>query len=501
MVPALAPRERVRAGALPSLGPRRVLDGYGRAVASAASWSEPGTVEELVAALERAREEGLPVAMRGSGRSYGDASMNQAGLVLSTRGLGGVRSFDEALGVADCGPGATIEDLWRAGLPRGFWPAVVPGTQHPTLAGCVSMNIHGKNHFRTGPFGEHVRELDLWTPAEGLKTVGPEQEPEVFDAVVGGLGLLGVVTRLAVELKPVTSGYLEVEGLSVPSLGALFDAFEARLDDADYLVGWVDLFPRGRSLGRSVIHRAWYLPGERDPHGTTSLTLDHQELPERFFGVLPRGLMWRLLRPFVNDLGMRLVNHAKYTASRLFDRPHKRFLQSQVAFAFLLDYVPRWRDAYGRGGFIQVQPFVPHETAREAMAAIISACHRYDIVPYLGVFKRHRPDRFLLSHALDGWSLAMDIRITRRNRERVWALGREIGDITCDHGGRCYFAKDALAMPEHVQRGYGAEALERFAAMKRRLDPDGLLSTELSRRVLPDLPVLDRGLPAPRTSG
>ena len=117
------------------------------------------------------------------------------------------------------------------------------------------------------------------------------------------------------------------------------------------------------------------------------------------------------------------------------------------------------------------------------------------MIPYLGVFKRHRPDGFVLSHAIDGYSLALDIRVPAGGRERVWKLGEALGDVVVRHGGRIYFAKDALANAGQVEACYGHERIERFLAMKARLDPSGLLSSELSRRVLPQLPVVGTSTP------
>lgn len=483
---------RRRHGAVAHLGngPRTALGGFGHAVGSAALRQAPEDVEGLRALMARAAEERMPVAFRGAGRSYGDAALNGAGLVIDTQRLDRVLAWDPATGVIDVEPGATIETLWRHTMADGYWPWVVPGTMFPTIGGCVAMNIHGKNHFRAGPFGEHVQELDLLTPAGELLRCSPSENAEIFRAVVGGFGMLGATTRVRLGLHRVHSGNLRVEGLAVPNLEALFDAFEARLPDADYLVGWTDCFARGAKLGRSVIHAARHLEPGEDPDSARTLDPNAQDLPSRFFGVIPRGLMWRLLRPWINDLGVRLVNTAKFTSSRLLDRPGRGFLQSHVAFAFLLDYVPRWRDAYGLGGFIQVQPFVPAASARQVIRKILTTCHDHGIVPYLGVFKRHRADAFLLSHALDGYSMAMDFRVTARNRERVWKLGQAIGDIVVEAGGRFYFAKDAVARPDQVLASFGAERVEAFAALKRRLDPDGLLTSELSRRVLPDLPAL-----------
>ncbi|MEE2780520.1 MAG: FAD-binding oxidoreductase [Myxococcota bacterium] len=468
-------------------GPRRALDGYGRAVASVAVTYVPENTEEVTDLLERANAEGLSVTIRGAGRSYGDAAINEGGVVLDLRKLNRVLSWDPTSGIIEVEPGATIEDLWRTGLPDGWWPTVVPGTMFPTIGGCVAMNIHGKNHFRVGGFGDQVLDMDILCPTGQRIRCSRDERPDIFGAVVGGLGVLGITTRVRLQMKRVHSGHLQVEALSVPDLNGLFDQFESRLPNSDYLVGWLDCFPGGNALGRGVIHAAHYAPVDKAPGGERSLSLDAQSLPDRFFGVIPRRLMWRLLHPWVNNFGMRLVNLAKYWTARMMNKPGKTFLQSHVAFAFLLDYVPRWRDAYGKGGFIQVQPFVPADRAREAFRKILETCQAHGIIPYLGVFKRHRPDEFLLSHALDGYSLALDIRVTEANRERVWSLGQAIGDIVVEAGGRFYFAKDAVARSDQVAGAFGSEAIERFTALKRELDPRGLLSSQLSRRILPAL--------------
>jgi FAD/FMN-containing dehydrogenase len=100
------------------------------------------------------------------------------------------------------------------------------------------------------------------------------------------------------------------------------------------------------------------------------------------------------------------------------------------------------------------------------------------------VLKRHRPDAFVLSHAVDGFSLALDYRVTRANRERLWALTRRLTDRVLAAGGRFYFAKDAVLDAAQVKAAYGEERLATFRAMKARLDPDDVLVSDLGRRAL-----------------
>jgi len=466
----------------------QVQSGFGRSVRAACRTVAPGSIDELAEVFRLARSEGLSVAFRGAGRSYGDAAMNREGLVVDLRQLDGMLAWDPQAGIAEVRGGLTMEGLWRRTIQDGFWPAVVPGTMFPTLAGCASMNVHGKNNFAAGPFGEHVLELELLTAKGETLRCSPTENPEVFTAAIGGLGMLGAITRLKLQLKKVHSGRLRVTPVAAPNLEAMFDAFEARLPRADYLVGWLDSFPRGAGLGRGVIHQANYLHAGEDPDGAAWLNVERQGLPPSIFG-FPKHQIWRVLRLFRSKPTWRLVNAAQYQKAAWGSK--RPYLQSHVAFAFLLDYVPNWRLAYGREGFIQIQIFVPHAAARETFRDVLRIAHDHGEPSFLSVMKRHRPDGFLLTHALDGWSLAMDHRVTARNREEIWKLAHDVHQRVRAAGGKFYFAKDAALRPDDVLQSYGAQTLSRFSAIKRRLDPDGLFASDLVRRVLPQL-ALDR---------
>src|SRR5580765_2276970 len=367
----------------------RVLDGFGGSVRALSRSVCPTSVEELAKVFAAAKAEQLNVSFRGAGRSYGDASLNTGQLAVDGRGMRRILAFDRETGVIEVEGGASIADVWRHTLPEGWWPAVVPGTMFPTLAGCVAMNIHGKNCFKVGTFGDHVLELDLLTASGDRLTLSRERDAELFRSVIPGLGLLGAVTRVKLQLKHVDSGRLRVRPLVAKTLAHMFDLFVERIPESDYLVGWVDCFASGPVLGRGLVHQAQHLSLAEDPPGA-------------ILGV-PKSLLWMFMKPFANDTGTKFVNSVKYALPEHVGKDGT-YLDSHAGFAFLLDYVPNWRLMYGEAGFIQVQLFVPDANAREAFAEALRLCQRRGVVSYLGVFKRHRPDEFLLSHGLDGWS-------------------------------------------------------------------------------------------------
>ncbi len=183
---------------------------------------------------------------------------------------------------------------------------------------------------------------------------------------------------------------------------------------------------------------------------------------------------------------MRTLNALRFTKSRLLPPPGKT--DTHAGFQFMLDYVPNWKRAYGSHGLIQYQCQVPDGTARTVFHEMLSLCQRRGLVSYLIVFKRHRAsDDYLMSYSTDGWSLALDFKVTAENRAALWALAAELDRIVLDGGGRFYFAKDSTLHPSRLQSYLGEERVHRFLSLKRRVDPENLLQTDLYRRIFGDI--------------
>lgn len=458
------------------------LEGWGMSSSALSYVYRPSTVDGVCAVFGQSRRSGRSVGLRGAGRSYGDASLNAEGISLDLTRMKRILAWNPETGIIRVEPGVTIQQLWQYTIEDGWWPNVVSGTMFPTLGGAAGMNIHGKNNWKAGPIGDWIQEFELLTLTGETKVCSRSQNAELFHAAIGGFGMLGILTRLDLQLKKVYSGLLHVTPIVHRNFDALFRIFEERLPQSDYLVGWIDCFASGDALGRGQIHQAnYFAPGE-DPQPAQTLRVENQELPDSLFGIVPKSLMWRFMKPFVNDPGMRAINFAKYLSStKLGDG--KAHTQSHAGFAFLLDYVPNWKHAYKPGGLIQYQSFVPKECAQAVFSAQLKLAQAYGVVPYLGVFKRHRSDDFLMTHAVDGHSLALDFAVMPAKQGALLSLAAEMDRLVLDAGGRFYFAKDSTLHQSAVVEALGEERVSKFLALKRECDPENLLQTNLYRRL------------------
>ena len=187
--------------------------GFGMAMGGPAKVVRPTNTEQLADVFAQVRKAGGSVALRGAGCSYGDASTNNNGRVLDMTAMNRILSFDAQTGIAMCEPGVTVRDLWRRSIGSGYWPRVVSGTMAVSMGGAAAMNIHGKNNYALGSFGEGVRSFELMTPSGELVQCSRVKDPELFHAAISGFGMLGCFTKLEIQTKRVNSGRLRVSGI------------------------------------------------------------------------------------------------------------------------------------------------------------------------------------------------------------------------------------------------------------------------------------------------
>jgi decaprenylphospho-beta-D-ribofuranose 2-oxidase len=344
--------------------PLTSLGNFGHSLRSPAYQYLPENTDEIKPIFRFAKEEGMTIALRGAGKSYNDAALNGGGIVLDLQKLNRILEWDPASGVIRLEPGVTLEQLWQHVLPSGWWPPVVSGTMTTTLGGCLGSNIHGKNNFRAGPIGEHVLEFTAFLPSGSQITCTPKRNGDLFRAMIGGLGMLGVFTSITLQMKRQYSGLLNVHAWNVPNLKAHLDGILEAAPQHDYTVGWMDCTTGGPGVGRGQLHAADYLHEGDDAQASRTLQVSYQTLPSRFFGLVPKSILHYFMAPFGNNPAWSAVDTVKYFMGR-----EKIYRQSHAAFHFLLDYVPHWELAYGRGGLIQYQSFLPKETALDALDA------------------------------------------------------------------------------------------------------------------------------------
>jgi decaprenylphospho-beta-D-ribofuranose 2-oxidase len=436
--------------------------------------TNPTVAEELTVSARDAasllKEVGPRGALaRGLGRSYGDAAQNGGGAVLRLRSTTGDIILDTAAGTATVGGGVSLDELLRVIVPRGFFVPVTPGTRFVTIGGAIACDIHGKNHHVDGSLGNHVESITMTLADGDTVTVTPNDNPALFWATVGGMGLTGLIVAATIRLLPIETSRMRVDTTRLESLDELFAAMSEGDDAVRYSVAWIDLLATRGHLGRSVLNRA-------DHASVADLGNRAAVAPLAF---RPRQLL--SIPPIVPGRGV--LTHSTVAAFNEFwfrHAPRRRLaeIQDLAAFFHPLDMVGSWNRLYGKRGMVQYQFVVPFGQ-EETMRAVIERLARFGAASFLAVLKRFGPGNAgPLSFAQSGWTLALDLAIPSAG---LGELLHGLDDVVLGAGGRHYLAKDGHTTPEAVRRGY--PRLDEWRQVRAAVDPNGLWQSDLGRRL------------------
>jgi decaprenylphospho-beta-D-ribofuranose 2-oxidase len=442
------------------------LTGWGRTSPSSARVAEVSQ-NNVAGLLKDPHHRG--VLIRGLGRSYGDAAQNAGGTVLTLEGSAEEAVLDRSAATLTAGAGVSLHDLLKVIVPQGFFVPVTPGTRFVTVGGAVASDIHGKNHHVEGSFGNHIRRLTLMLADGTIHEIGPDQNPTLFWATVGGMGLTGVILEATFSLIPIETSLCTVNTIRCRNIDVLIDEMSHGDDDHRYSVAWADLLATGSRLGRSVLWRGDHTKLAELSNKEAADALKYE--PKHLATVPPVVPSFG----FVNKLSSTLFNELWFRKEpRQKNGGHK----SIPAYFHPLDAIGSWNRLYGDGGFLQYQfalPFGREDELRQIVEKIAVSKTASPLV----VLKRFGDaNPAPLSFPMPGWTLTVDIP-TRA--EGLGQLLHSLDEVVMQSGGRHYLAKDAHTTPTAIRRGY--PRLDEWKQIQRSVDPGQLWQSDLARRL------------------
>lgn len=376
----------------------------------------------------------------GNGRSYGDSCLATSDQVVQLRTLDRFIEVDWEHGVVLAESGVTLAEILALSIPKGWFLSVTPGTQFVTLGGAIANDVHGKNHHLRGTFGNHVHSFGLLRHGQDLLTCSLSENPELFAATIGGLGLTGVITWAKIQLMPINSSQIDSTVVRFDNLAEFFK-LSAELDHQhEYSVAWIDCLAQGAKTGRGV-----FIVGDHASYGSLSV----EKRKKLQMPVTPPLSL-------VNNLSLHAFNEAYW---RVHPATPSRRWGSYEPFFYPLDRILDWNRIYGRKGFQQYQCVIPDVTAEVAMNELLAVIAASGQGSFLAVLKRcgDAVSPGLLSFPLPGTSLALDFP----QKADLAALFKRMDAIVHQAGGRLYPAKDAHMNGSDFRQAYPAwEQLE-----------------------------------------
>lgn len=411
------------------------------------------TVDDVRRALDFVRDRRPPFAVRSGGHCFGDLS-SSPGLVIDLAELNAVAWQGKRVRV---GPGLLSGDLSPALAARG---RVVPTGGCPLVAigGLVLAGGFGFLGRRHGLVADQVVRLEVMLADGRLVAASAEEEPDLFWALRGGGGGLGIVTALTLRTRLLEPLTLVNGSWPLAEAAALIDSWQHWAPSAPRSVGvelglygpdlddrppFVELF--GPILGEPAA-AARPLAALRRLLGPLAGRLETWDLPPAAAADFLVGLSnhraepaWLPSRPYAQT-GF----HA--STSQFFDRPIERPALDALVAHFAADR------RYAEFRELELVPW----GGAYALGTACSAHRGARLLVRHGAFAGARSDAPLRAHA-SAWTAASAAALAPYSSGRSYQGYAE--PLRADWPQACH-----------------ADAAPRLAAIRARHDPEGLFS-------------------------
>jgi L-gulono-1,4-lactone dehydrogenase len=420
----------------------------GNQVAHPVAVHRPTSEHELASVVKQAAAEGARVKVVGSGHSFTDIACTDGHLV-DLSGYGRVLSIDPEARTATVQAGIRLEDLNRQLDLRGLAMPNLGDIAYQTVSGAVSTSTHGTGRTLTGLAGQ-IAALRLVLGDGTCVDCSPDEEPELFHCARVGLGALGLISTVTLNVVPAFNLAVVEEPMRVD---ALLDDLDAHVDGNDHFeFFWVP-------------HTGWALTKRNNrtdeplaPRSRVSEWWNDRFLQNYAFGALCR--VGRLRPRWIPRLAKALPSAGRVT---YVDQSYRVFASPRLVHFYEMEYaVPR---AAGAEALNRIRRFVEDSGLLLNFPVEVRFTAPDDIPLSTGY---GRPNAYIAVHVYEGTP-----------------YGRYFGGverIMDDYGGRPHWGKLHFQTAETLAPRY--PEWERFQMVRHRLDPDGRFANTYTRRVL-----------------
>ena len=427
------------------------------------------SVDDIKNALEFAKENKIKVSMAGARHSMGGQAFFRNTLVLDMTKFNQL-SLDEANKVLTVQSGATWHDIQNFLHPK-FAVKAMQSRDIFTLGGSISVNAHGMDH-KVGSVGSTIRSMRIMLPDGTIMRVSRTENSQLFNLVVGGYGLFGVI--LDVELEVTDNVVYEIDYRYI-DYAEFPDIFEDELLPNSQL----GLFYGHLSTAKESLLQDMIL-----------YTFTQIDAPDAVISPLQEESNTRVIR-FLLTLSKK--GDIPMTVKWLVEKHIGPLTQActvtrnQAMKDGEVCLVSRNDPMHNSGTYLRNnlkndtdilhEYFIPHAQFVPFVDGLRNLVQK-NYVNLLNMSVRVvHPERNFLNYApTNMYSVVLYINqpATAVGNEKMGRITRELIDLTISLDGRFYLPYQLHYTPEQLQRSY--PEITAFFSAKKRYDPDGLLT-------------------------
>ncbi len=171
----------------------------------------PGDAQDIAKLVQFANRNGLKVAMRGQAHSFYGQTQVDGGVVIDSSSLNSIRIVKSSTGgTAEIGAGSKWHPVLMAANAEKLTVPVIADT-FLSVGGTISTGGFGVTTYNLGLQVDHVQELEVVTGDGQIMTCSDERNSDLFNAMLGGLGQCGIITKVVIRLMAAPTNVLFIK--------------------------------------------------------------------------------------------------------------------------------------------------------------------------------------------------------------------------------------------------------------------------------------------------
>ena len=428
------------------------------------------SVDDIKNALQFARENKLKVSMAGVRHSMGGQAFFRNNLVLNMKGFNQIR-LNEAEKTVTVQSGATWHDI-QAFLHPKYAVKAMQSTDIFTVGGSISVNAHGMDHL-AGSVGSSIRAMRVMLADGSIVDLSRDENPELFNLVVGGYGLFGVILDVDLEIVDNDVYQTERQVVSYKDFPAIFE--NEILPDPNLGLFYGHLSTAPASLLDEMIFYKYTKvdmgDAEIPPLGEVSgIKLRRFVFNFSKLGAIPMNIKWYLeknVEPMMESCTVVPRTQAMAEGEACFVSRNEP-MHDSVAYI---------RNDLRDETDILHEYFIPRDQFIPFVDGLRRIVQDHDVNLLNASVRVIHPESNFLNYApAEMYSIVLYINqpTTPGGNEKMGVVTRELIDLTADVNGRFFLPYQLHYTPEQLQRSY--PMIGDFFAAKKTHDPEGLFT-------------------------
>jgi decaprenylphospho-beta-D-ribofuranose 2-oxidase len=392
---------------------------------------------------------------RGAGLSYTPASFGKNVLVREMSSFNRILEYDKKQKTVVVESGISLKKLLEWSFKEKLFLPVLPGHPEITIGGCIAANVHGKNPRKDGSFKDHLIEMEIFHPVNGLTKI--EKNSEIFEATCGGLGLTGIITTAKIQLSDLPSDKIVINPHKTNSLIESINIIEKNTD-ADVIYAWHN-GSTFKNFGHGIVTIGKF--GEKfEKNELTAFkktSVKKIQIPFSFWGKISSSIIFSVFQK------MELTHKSK--EKNVFD------------VFFPLTGITQWfHILYGKKGFREYQMLILKENVKEFVQDLGDLIQKEKPNINIISIKPFSGEQKFLQFCGEGYSIVLECP----NSDETIAFFKKMDDLVITHKGIPNIIKDSRLTKSVIEKCY--PQYDEFIKILMKIDPNRIFKSQCSQQ-------------------